>query len=150
MRSEGKGRPERVDAARIMERIRARVAEKKTSGFYGPDEIEKITRMELNLREKEGYGEEMERILSWLHTHWEATGPVDGEGQAPSSPLKRALKKILLRLLSPFARLLLGKQNQVNARLVQLLSGSIPPLRDGLGDEQVAGVHSGGERLADG
>ena len=102
-------------------------------------ELRAIAAMELRLEEREGYGEESDRIISWLHANWEATGAVDLEGQAPASPLKRLAKKILRTLLSPMGRVLLGKQNQVNARLVQLLSGSIPTLRDGLGDVETRG-----------
>ncbi len=114
-----------------MEEVKARVAEKKASGAYLAEEIEEITRMELKLRESEGYGEEMERLISWLHTHWEATGPVDSEKSGKISPGREAVKKILRAILSPVSRLLLGKQNQINARIVQVLSGSLPPLRDG-------------------
>jgi hypothetical protein len=128
---DGAGKVEAVDVGRIMEEVKARVAEKKASGAYSAEEIEEITRMELKLRESEGYGEEMERLISWLHTHWEATGPVDSEGSGKVSPGKEAAKKVLRSLLSPLSRLLLGKQNQINARIVQVLSGSLPPLRDG-------------------
>jgi hypothetical protein len=129
--TEGAGRAESVDVGRIMEEVKARVAEKKAAGAYSAEEIEEISRMELKLRESEGYGEEMERLISWLHTHWEATGPVDSERQGKVSPGRDAAKKALRSLLGPLSRLLLGKQNQINARLVQVLSGSLPPLRDG-------------------
>jgi hypothetical protein len=128
---DGEGRGGSIDVARIMEEVKARVAGKKASGAYSAEEIEEITRMELKLRESEGYGEEMERLISWLHTHWEATGPVDSEQSGNVSPGREAVKKILRALLGPVSRLLLGKQNQINARIVQVLSGSLPPLRDG-------------------
>ena len=123
----------RIDSARIMEEIGARVAERKASGDYTDGELGEIAAMELELREREGYGEESDRLISWLHANWEATGAVDAEGQ-PSSPPKALMKKVLRTVLSPLARLMLGKQNQINARVVQLLSGSIPTLRDSLGD----------------
>lgn len=131
-----------IDAGRIMEEIRSRVAERKRSGFYRDDEIEEISRMELDLREQEGYGEEMDRLLSWLHAHWEATGPVERGGHAPGRPLREAVRKFLITVLKPAARLLLSKQNQINARVVQLLSGVLPPLRDGLrdADERIDGL----------
>ena len=129
--TDGVGKGEPVDVGRIMEEVKARVAEKKSSGAYAAEEIEEITRMELKLRESEGYGEEMERLISWLHTHWEATAPVDSEDAGNVSPGREAVKKTLRALLGPVSRLLLGKQNQINARIVQVLSGSLPPLRDG-------------------
>jgi len=128
---DGAGKMEPVDVGRIMEEVKARVAEKKAAGAYSAEEIEEITRMELQLRESEGYGEEMERLISWLHTHWEATAPVDSEDAGKVSPKREAVKKVLRALLGPVSRLLLGKQNQINARIVQVLSGSLPPLRDG-------------------
>jgi hypothetical protein len=128
---DGDGKAGPVDVGRIMEEIRARVAEKKASGAYSAEDIEEITRMELDLRESEGYGEEMERLISWLHTHWEATGPVDGGDEGKIRPGREVVKKVLRAFLSPVSRLLLAKQNQINARIVQLLSGSLPPLRDG-------------------
>jgi hypothetical protein len=123
----------RIDSAKIMEEIGARVAERKAAGGYTAEEVREIAAMELELREREGYGEESDRLISWLHANWEATSAVDAEGQG-SSPLKALVKKILRAALSPLARLMLGKQNQINARLVQLLSGSLPTLRDNLGD----------------
>ncbi len=131
-----------VDAGRIMEEIRSRVAERKRSGFYRDDEIGEISRMELELREQEGYGEEMGRLISWLHTHWEATAPVEKEGHAPARPLREAVKEVLNTILKPAARLLLSKQNQINARVAQLLSGVLPPLRDDLRDanERIDGL----------
>jgi hypothetical protein len=128
---DGAGKMDPVDVGRIMEEVKARVAEKKASGAFAAEEIEEITRMELKLRESEGYGEEMERLISWLHTHWEATAPVDSEDAGNVSPGREAVKKVLRALLGPVSRLLLGKQNQINARIVQVLSGSLPPLRDG-------------------
>jgi len=119
-----------VDTVQIMEEIRARVAERKASGAYSDAEIAEIGAMELRLREGEGFGEEMDRLLSWLHSSWEATGPVDPEGTPVASPLREKAKKTLRALFAPLARLLLGKQNQINARLVQLLSGALPSLRD--------------------
>lgn len=131
-----------IDAGRIMEEIRSRIAERKRSGFYRDDEIEEISRMELDLREQEGYGEEMDRLISWLHAHWEATGPVEREERAPGRPLREAVKKVLNAILRPVARLLLSKQNQINARVAQLLSGALPHLRDGMSDanERIDGL----------
>lgn len=123
-----------LDVERIMESIRERVARKKASGAYSEKEVTEIAAMELSLQEQEGYGEEMDRILSWLHAHWEATGEVDPEGAAAGSPAREAVKKALRKALSPAARLLLGKQNQINAKMVQLLSGTLPPLREGFLD----------------
>jgi hypothetical protein len=64
-----------VDVARIMEEIRGRVAERKAAGVYSDEALEEIAHMELRLREREEYGVEMDRLISWLHAHWEATGP---------------------------------------------------------------------------
>ena len=123
-----------IDVEGIMQAIQDRVAEKKAAGLYSKEEIDEIARMELSLQEREGYGEEMDRILSWLHANWEATGEVDPEGSPGRSPGREAVKKALRSLLSPAARLLLAKQNQINAKIVQLLSGALPPLRDGFLD----------------
>ena len=119
-----------IDITRIMEEIRDRIAEKKAAGVYSDEELEKISELEISLREREGFGEEIDRLLSWLHAHWESTGPVDAEGAPPARGLRPSVKKFLKLLLRPEGRLLLAKQNQINARIVQLLSGAIPPLRD--------------------
>ena len=47
---------------------------------------------------------------------------------APSC--RATVKKVLRAVLSPMSRLILSKQNQINARMVQLFSGSLPPLRE--------------------
>lgn len=128
---------EAIDIRKIMEEIHRKVSAKMASGFYSEEEIEEISRMELSLEERQGFGEEMDRLLSWLHTHWESTGPVDPIPEAKSPLLRRAVKRLLHLLMRPEARLLLAKQNQINAKLVQLLSGALPPLRDGyLNSEQ--------------
>lgn len=123
-----------VETARVMEEIRARVEERKAAGGYTDEELAAIAGMELRLREQEEYGAEMDRLVSWLHAHWEATGPVDAEGGTASRQGREALKRTLRSLLSPLARLLLSKQNQINAKIVQLLSGTLPPLRESAGD----------------
>jgi len=119
-----------IDTARIMEEIRAGVAAKKAAGVYSEEELAAIAGMELRLQEREEYGAEMDRLISWLHAHWEATGPVDSEAGMAGSSARGALKKALRTVLSPLSRLLLSKQNQINARVVQLFSGSLPPLRE--------------------
>jgi hypothetical protein len=119
-----------IDTARTMKEIKAVVAAKKASGAYTDEELAAIAGMELRLQEREEYGAEMDRLISWLHAHWEATGPVDTETGMAGSPARGVLKKALRVLLSPLSRLLLSKQNQINARVVQLFSGSLPPLRE--------------------
>jgi len=125
-----KGNEPGIDITRIMEEIRAGVAEKKATGAYSEEELAAIAGMELRLQEREEYGAEMDRLISWLHAHWEATGPVDSDAGMAGSHARGTLKKILRTFLSPLSRLLLSKQNQINARIVQLLSGSLPPLRE--------------------
>lgn len=119
-----------IDISHIMEEIRAAVAEKKAAGVYSEEDLAAIAGMELRLQEREEYGAEMDRLISWLHAHWEATSRVDSETGMAESPARGALKKILRTLLSPLSRILLSKQNQINARMVQLFSGSLPPLRE--------------------
>jgi len=126
--------PEAVDARRVMEEIRRRIAERKAAGEYSDAEIAEIASMELRLQEGDDNGGETDRHLSWLHAHWEATGPVAPEGMRPAGPLREAVKRALRALLAPAGRILLGKQNQINARLVQLLSTAVPPLRQDVRD----------------
>jgi hypothetical protein len=49
-------------------------------------------------------------------------------------PVAEAVKKILRLLLAPLSRLLLAKQSQINAKIVQLFSGALPPLRESAAD----------------
>lgn len=128
------GSDQPVDIGKIMREIKARVAERKAAGLYSEADIDEIAAMELSLRECEGYGEEMDRLLSWLHANWEATGAVDPEERAPHRPFRESLKKLLRFILHPLARRILAKQNQINARIVQLLSGTAPQLREGFRD----------------
>jgi hypothetical protein len=123
-----------VDVARIMEEVRGRVAERKAAGVYSDEALEEIARMELRLQEREEYGVEMDRLISWLHAHWEATGPLEREGMVAGKPVAEAVKKVLRVLLAPLSRLLLAKQNQINAKIVQLFSGVLPPLRESAAD----------------
>ncbi len=117
-----------------MEEIRRRIAERKAGGQYTEAELAEISSMELRLQEAEECDGEIDRLISWLHAHWEATGPKDQEGVQPAGSLREALKKVLSTLMAPAGRVLLGKQNQINARLVQLLSAAVPALRQDMRD----------------
>ncbi len=129
-----------VDVARIMEELRARVAERKASGFYSEEEVERIARMELEIQEVlPGYRDDLDHHLAILNDSWDTKA----EAAATShrrllGPLIVATKKLLRRLTAPYINMVLAQQVEFNSTLVRLLNSFAPQIRDhlqGLGQD---------------
>src|SRR3989304_3375177 len=86
-----------VDVARIMEAIKARVAERKASGFYSEEEVQRITQMELELQEPlPGYRDELDHHLAILNDSWDPTAePAITSHRPVVGPLIVVAKRLL-------------------------------------------------------
>ena len=125
---------EMVDVARIMEELRARVAERRASGFYSEEEIERIARMELEIQEAlPGYRDDLDHHLVILNDTWntKAEAAITSHRRVVG-PLIVAVKKLFRRLTAPYINMVLVQQVEFNSALVRLLNSFAPQVRDHL------------------
>jgi SAM-dependent methyltransferase len=129
---QAEGRP--VDAGRLMEEIKERVRERRTSGFYSEDEVRRITQMEIELAESAPtFQDELEGHLEQLNDGWDtATEPVISSHRAGIGGLIVAVKRTLRRVTRPYITLILARQVEFNSALLHLLNAFVLPVRDAL------------------
>lgn len=121
----------KMDVGKLMEKVRASVADKISRGVYTDEEIQDISRMELSLKERTDFGMEMEETISWLHANWNPNSPYRITSHRPFlGKILVPLKKILRIIFKPFSYMVLLKQTDINMRITQLLASSLPSLRD--------------------
>lgn len=123
-----------VDAGRLMEEIKARVRERRASGFYSEDEVRRITQMEIELAESAPtFQDELEEHLERLNDDWDtAAEPVIQSHRAGVGAVIVGAKKLLRRITRPYITLILSRQVEFNSALLQLLNAFVLPVRDGL------------------
>ena len=123
-----------VDVGRLMEEIKARVRERKASGFYSDEEVRRITQMELELAESAPtFQDELEQHLARLNDGWDtAAEPVITSHRAGVGALIVGAKKLLRRVTRPYITLVLARQVEFNGTLLQLLNGFVLQVRDAL------------------
>jgi O-antigen chain-terminating methyltransferase len=138
--TDGPGTPQAVDVARLMDEIKDRVRERKASGFYSEEEVRRIVQMELELTEgAPTFSDELEDHLVRLNDGWDtAADPVITSHRAGVGGLIVATKKLLRRITRPYITMILARQVEWNATLLQLLNSFVLPMRD-----QVRGGLSG-------
>jgi O-antigen chain-terminating methyltransferase len=125
-----------VDVARLMEEIKARVRERRASGFYSEDEVRRIAQMELEVTESlPGFREEVEQHLAALNDVWDIQRDPDirthrgGVGR-----LIVGAKRALWKLARPYTRLVLQRPQEFHTALLHLLNAFVLPVRDQLKD----------------
>ncbi len=123
-----------VDVARIMEEIKARVAERKASGFYSEEEVQRIAEMELEVHEfLPGYRDDLDHHLAILNDTWDTKTETPMTSHRPVvGPVIVAVKKLLRRLTAPYINMVLAQQVEFNSTLVRLLNSFAPQIRDHL------------------
>jgi O-antigen chain-terminating methyltransferase len=124
----------RIDTARLMEEIKARVRERRASGFYSDDEVRRITQMEIELAESAPtFQDELEEHLERLNDGWDtAAEPAITSHRAAVGAAIVAGKKLLRRVTRPYINLILARQVEFNSALLHLLNAFVLPVRDGL------------------
>jgi O-antigen chain-terminating methyltransferase len=124
----------RIDTARLMEEIKARVRERRDSGFYSDDEVRRITQMEIELAESAPtFQDELEEHLERLNDGWDtAAEPAITSHRAAVGAAIVAGKKLLRRVTRPYINLILARQVEFNSALLHLLNAFVLPVRDGL------------------
>jgi O-antigen chain-terminating methyltransferase len=129
-----------VDVARLMEEIRERVHQRRVTGFYSEDEVQRIAQMELEVTEVvPSFQGEIEQHLAVLNDAWDTTAdPVitSHRGKGVGSLIVGG-KRLLRRLTGPYIGLVLARQVEFNSVLLRLLNAFVLPVRDQLRDRLV-------------
>jgi len=123
-----------VDVARLMEEIKARVRERRASGFYSEDEVRRIAQMELEVTEVlPGFQSEIESHLAALNDAWDTTAaPAITSHRKGLGPLIIGAKRLLRQATKPYISMVLARQLEFNSTLLQLLNAFVLPVRDQL------------------
>jgi SAM-dependent methyltransferase len=115
----------RVNVQEMMERIRQRIDEKKKTGEYTPEELERIDRYVLQI-EAEGYNtpeEDLRNHLSLVNYLFDTLQPPElSSHRKRLGGLITGLKRAFLRISEPYRQMLLKRQVDFNAEMVRLLN----------------------------
>lgn len=121
----GPDAPPRPDVDALMERVRAGVADKLARGVWTQEELDRIARMELEVRERVDFGPDPSEDLARLHALWDPLGPPSfSSHRGGVGRLIVFAKKILYRLAKPFATVSLQRQTDYNGVVTRLLAGA--------------------------
>ena len=114
-----------VDVQEIMDGLRRRIAEKKQSGEYSSDELERIDRYVLQI-ETEGYNtpeEDLRHHLALVNYRFDTLQPPELTSHRKRlGGLVTGLKKTILRISEPYKQMLLQRQVEFNAEMVRLMN----------------------------
>jgi len=114
-----------VNVQEIMEGIRQRIDEKKKTGEYTPEELERIDRYVLQI-ETEGYNtpeEDLRHHLALVNYQFDTLKPPELTSHRKRlGGLVTGLKKTFLRVSEPYRQMLLKRQVEFNAEMVRLLN----------------------------
>lgn len=118
---------DRPDADALMERVRAGVAEKIARGVYTAEELERVRRMELSIKERKDFGPDVGEGIAFLHAHWDPLGPHPITSHRPGAAgrLIVGAKIAVRKVLKPFASLVLSRQSEYNGAVARLLTSAL-------------------------
>jgi O-antigen chain-terminating methyltransferase len=119
------GAPGPPDVDALMERVRAGVAEKLASGVYTQADLDEVRRIELEIRERSGFGTDPSDDVARLHNLWDPLGPYTFTShRGHVGTLIVAAKGLLRKLTKPFAKVALARQTEFNGAVARLFSGT--------------------------
>jgi len=121
-----------VDVAQLMEEIKARVRQRRAAGFYSEEEVRRIAEMELEVTAVvPALRDELEHPLATLNGAWDIVQePVLSSHRPGVGRLIVAVKRLWLRVMRPYTRLVLQRQLEFNTALLDLLNAFVLPVRD--------------------
>lgn len=114
-----------IDVDRIMERIRARIEEKKRTGEYSPEELEGIERMTLQIQSEDGESQEgvLQYHLSQVNYLYNTLRPPEFTSHRKLlGSLVTGFKKVIRKVTDPYIQMILKHQVAFNVELVHLLN----------------------------
>ena len=110
-----------VDA--IMQGVRARVAGRPARGADTPEDLERVRRIECEIRERTDFGPALADDVVLLHTAMDPLGPhVFTSHRAGLGRLVVAAKQWFRRLFTPVAAVVLVRQSAFNGAVARLLT----------------------------
>ena len=116
----------------IMDRIRQRIAEKKKTGEYSSEELERIDRYVLQI-ETEGYNtpeEDLRHHLSVLNYLFDTLKPPEFSSHRQRfGGFVTGIKKAIRRITEPYIQMILKRQVEFNAETVRLLNQLVSDYR---------------------
>ena len=118
-----------MDVNLLMDRIRSRIEEKKQSGSYSPEELEKIERMTLQIQSEDSDSQEgdIQYRLSQLNYLCDTRRPPEiSSHRKILGVLVTGFKKVILKLTGPYLQMVLKNQVEFNVELVRLLNQNGP------------------------
>jgi SAM-dependent methyltransferase len=124
MEFENQAQP-KIEVNVLMERVRSRIEEKKQTGSYSRDDLEKIERMTLQIQseESDSQEEDIQYRLSQLNYLCDTRRPPEfSSHRKVLGPLVNGFKKVLQRLTEPYIHMILQNQVDFNVELVRLLN----------------------------
>ena len=115
----------KVDVDHIMENVRHRIEEKKQSGRYSPEDLEKIERMTLQIQSEDSDSQEgdIQYRLSQINYLCDTRRPPEiTSHRRILGPVVTGFKKALRKLTEPYIQMVLKRQVEFNVELVRLLN----------------------------
>jgi SAM-dependent methyltransferase len=121
-----------VNVAQLMEEIKARVRQRRASGYYSEEEVRRVAQMELEVGAVvPGLREELEHHLAALNDSWDPLRePVVASHRPVVGRVIVGFKRLMLRLMRPYTTLALQRQLDFNTTLLHLLNAFVLPVRD--------------------
>lgn len=114
---------EDIDAREIAARIKRKVREKLAAGVYDENELDRVARLKLTMREESHNGHR--ETLARLKDAADATGPIDmnTHRSGPGALVARSVKKFYQKFVHRFVKFSLMRQNRFNDAAIELMSG---------------------------
>ena len=118
------GSPSVPDVDAIMQRVRARVAERLASGVDTPEDLDEVRRIESGVRERADFGPALADDIALVHTALDPLGPhaFTSHRGGVAGGLIVAAKRWLRRLVRPVAAVALVRQAAFNGAVARLLT----------------------------
>ena len=117
--------PQRPDVDALMEQVRAAVADKLARGVWTQEELDRVARLELQVRERVDFGPDPSEDIARLHDLWDPLGqPRFTSHRGRAGRLIVAAKRLLHRFVKPFATVALQRQTEYNGAVTRLLAGA--------------------------
>jgi SAM-dependent methyltransferase len=142
----------KVDVNLLMDRIRSRIEEKKQSGIYSTEELEKIERMTLQIQSEDSDSQEgdIQYRLSQLNYLCDTRRPPEiSSHRKVLGFLVTGFKKVILKLTAPYIQMVLKNQAEFNVELVRLLNQMTLDFRFRWSsmEKQLANLENKGEQM---
>ena len=122
-----------VNVAQLMEEIKARVRQRRASGYYSDEEVRRVAEMELEVGEVVPAPalSELEHHLAAINDSWDVLREPEVTSHRPVvGRVIVGFKRLMLRLMRPYTALVLQRQLDFNTALLHLLNAFVLPVRD--------------------